>query len=61
MKGFIELHVKDGGDPFSININLIESISENTVVTPSCTEEYPPYSVSESYDEIKKLIEEAEK
>lgn len=56
MKGFIEVNADLQYDPRMIAVDLIESFCNHEVVTASMS-----YCVKETYDEIKALIEEAQK
>ena len=56
MRGFIEVNADLQYDPRMIAVDLIESFCNHEVVTASMS-----YCVKETYDEIKALIEEAQK
>ncbi len=56
MKGFIEVNADLQYDPRMIAVDLIESFCNHEVVTASMS-----YCVKETYEELKALIEEAQK
>lgn len=61
MKGFIEVHNQTGF--VMLNINAIEQVHGSTIYLRTSTahfeNDYPRIKCRESYDEIKRLIQEA--
>lgn len=61
MRGFIEVHSQI--DTFLLNINAIEQVQESTIYLRTSVAyfetDYPCIKCKESYDEIKRLIREA--
>lgn len=56
MKGFIELHT-EGGEIGAINIKYIKIFSDHTIIPHGSL----AITVKETYEEIKRLVEVAEK
>lgn len=70
MKGFIEVTLKESGQKLLVNINCIERICDNIIeyVFRDWQMEFPEDMMwryfskcTESYEELKALIEEAQK
>lgn len=59
MKGFIEVHSQERGNPHLINVNHIVEIINNTIYTddflPTATD-FPHTDCRETYEEIKNMI-----